>query len=293
MDTDEHPGGPGPAGAVFPAEARPEQTAGAALERLKRLLRRLRVERGLSMGGLAHRAGLGRTTTSQALNGETLPSEATLVSLAQALRTPADPLLELRALARTVGDAPAAAASGRAAPPPERAGDRTGGSSEPHETRFTYDYLDRRPTSLLRVLHGKLGDSPLVRLRIRAVEVHRSVRLDDPALPALMVRCADECLAFKNRIKSRRDGVEVMLLLVYLAVVLEERYPSDAAVADVYDEVYGTAMVFLADFQIDSLLFHELQWFLEAETEGGVHAPWPSLDAFDGQVPGPCFPDRF
>lgn len=286
----------GPAGAMPLIETRQEQAAGAALESLKSLLRRLRVEQGLSMGGLARRARLGRTTTSQALNGGTVPSEATLVSLAQALRTPPDPLLGLRTLACTAGNAPAAPVTARpkrAARPPEPARDQTSGVPGGRESRFTYDYLDQRPTGLLRVLHGKVRDSPLVGLRIRAVEVHRSVQLNDPDLPALMVQCAGECLAFKDQIKSRRDGVEVMLLLVYLAVVVEQRFRSDTAMADVYDDVFGTAMVFLADFELDSILFLELQGLVEAETGGGVDEPWPLLDVFDSQVPGPCFPDHF
>ncbi|MER5465567.1 NACHT domain-containing protein [Streptomyces sp. NPDC002668] len=59
-------------------------------------LRALRLRRGLQMTGLQRQTGLGRTTISQALNGRTLPSEATLVALARALRTDAEPLLVLR-----------------------------------------------------------------------------------------------------------------------------------------------------------------------------------------------------
>ncbi|OEJ21754.1 DNA-binding protein [Streptomyces agglomeratus] len=59
-------------------------------------LRTLRAQRGLQMGGLQQRTGLGRTTVSQALNGQKVPSEATLVSLARALGTDAEPLLALR-----------------------------------------------------------------------------------------------------------------------------------------------------------------------------------------------------
>lgn len=115
--TDGHGDGPGRAlrrgrdrgtGRCGPFDGGGRQPAsGEELEDLKRLLRRLRVERGFSVGGLARRARLGRTTTSQALNGATVPSEATLVSLAHALRAPADPLLRLRALARPGGNAPA------------------------------------------------------------------------------------------------------------------------------------------------------------------------------------------
>ncbi|WP_256968765.1 helix-turn-helix domain-containing protein [Streptomyces sp. CS227] len=59
-------------------------------------LRTLRVQRGLQMGGLQQRTGLGRTTVSQALNGQMVPSESTLMALAKALGTDVGPLLALR-----------------------------------------------------------------------------------------------------------------------------------------------------------------------------------------------------
>jgi transcriptional regulator with XRE-family HTH domain len=59
-------------------------------------LRTLRAQRGLQMGGLRQRTGLGRTTISQALNGQVVPSETTLVTLAKALGTDVGPLLALR-----------------------------------------------------------------------------------------------------------------------------------------------------------------------------------------------------
>ncbi|WP_331741510.1 NACHT domain-containing protein (plasmid) [Streptomyces sp. NBC_00726] len=59
-------------------------------------LRTLRAQRGLQMGGLQQRTGLGRTTVSQALNGQVVPTEATLVALAKALGTDVEPLLALR-----------------------------------------------------------------------------------------------------------------------------------------------------------------------------------------------------
>ncbi|MFD8157276.1 NACHT domain-containing protein [Streptomyces malaysiensis] len=59
-------------------------------------LRTLRVQRGLQMGGLQQRTGLGRTTVSQVLNGHKVPSESTLVALAKALGTDVEPLLALR-----------------------------------------------------------------------------------------------------------------------------------------------------------------------------------------------------
>ncbi|WLQ53914.1 helix-turn-helix domain-containing protein (plasmid) [Streptomyces poriferorum] len=59
-------------------------------------LRTLRAQRGLQVNGLTNRSMLGRTTVSQALGGKVVPSEATLVALAQALSTEPRPLLELR-----------------------------------------------------------------------------------------------------------------------------------------------------------------------------------------------------
>lgn len=277
-----------------------EQAAGAPLESLKRLLRRLRVEQGLSAGGLARRARLGRTTTSQALNGATVPSEATLVSLAQALRTPPDPLLELRALACTAGNTPADPVpefSEHTAQPPEQAREQISRLPGGPETRFTYEYLEQRPTNLLRVLHGKLRDYPLVGLRIRVVDIHRAVQLDDPGLPGLMVQCAEECLAYKDQIKGRPDGNEVMFILIYLVFVFENRFRYNAASAvssEVYNvlssEVYSTAIYFLAEFDIDSSVFLHLRSILDIRTDGGVNAPWPFLDDVVWEV-GPCYLD--
>ncbi|WP_030548916.1 NACHT domain-containing NTPase [Streptomyces albus] len=65
-------------------------------------LRTLRAQRGLQMGGLQQRTGLGRTTVSQALNGQVVPSETTLVALAKALGTDVEPLLALRHAAARV-----------------------------------------------------------------------------------------------------------------------------------------------------------------------------------------------
>ncbi|MFJ9026539.1 NACHT domain-containing protein [Streptomyces sp. NPDC102259] len=59
-------------------------------------LRTLRAQRGLQMGGLQQRTGLGRTTVSQALNGQVVPTEATLAALAKALGADVEPLLALR-----------------------------------------------------------------------------------------------------------------------------------------------------------------------------------------------------
>ncbi|MFB6675086.1 NACHT domain-containing protein [Streptomyces sp. NPDC056390] len=76
------------------------------LAQLASRLRILKLQRGLQTGGLQHRTGLGRTTISQALNGSKLPSEATLVALAEALGTDSRPLLALREQARSRTDSP-------------------------------------------------------------------------------------------------------------------------------------------------------------------------------------------
>ncbi|MEV5485663.1 MULTISPECIES: helix-turn-helix domain-containing protein [Streptomyces] len=70
-------------------------------------LRVLTAQRGLQVGGLKVRSGLGRTVVSQALNGKKVPSEATLVALAKALSTDVRPLLALRqtAVQRSAGQA--------------------------------------------------------------------------------------------------------------------------------------------------------------------------------------------
>lgn len=59
-------------------------------------LRTLRAQRRLSMSRLQYQSQLGKTTVSQALNGNLVPSEATVVALARALGTDVEPLLALR-----------------------------------------------------------------------------------------------------------------------------------------------------------------------------------------------------
>ncbi|MCI3928778.1 NACHT domain-containing protein [Streptomyces sp. AN091965] len=63
---------------------------------LKGRLRNLRARRRLSMITLSRRAGLGRTTVSQALNGTGVPSDATVAALAAALGADPEELLRLR-----------------------------------------------------------------------------------------------------------------------------------------------------------------------------------------------------
>ncbi|MEU2339510.1 NACHT domain-containing protein [Streptomyces sp. NPDC013172] len=82
------------------------------LARLARRLRALQQQRRLQVGVLQRRAGLGRTTVSQALSGSKVPSEATLIALAEALGTDAGPLLDLREQARPTRSRSTIAAGG-------------------------------------------------------------------------------------------------------------------------------------------------------------------------------------
>lgn len=83
---------------------------GEALEQLAGRLRRLRIERRLTMAALERRAGLGHTTVSHALNGHDIPTEATVTALARALGADSGELLALRAQAqRAAGAQPASA----------------------------------------------------------------------------------------------------------------------------------------------------------------------------------------
>ncbi|MER7191373.1 AAA family ATPase [Streptomyces flaveolus] len=69
--------------------------AARPLEELKLLLRDRRAELGISMRVVERSASLGHTTVSKALNGPGIPTRATVIALAKALRTDPDPLLRL------------------------------------------------------------------------------------------------------------------------------------------------------------------------------------------------------
>lgn len=109
-----------------------------ALLELKEQLRQLRVRRRLSMAGLEGRAGLGHTTVSRALNGSSIPTEATVVALAEALKTAPGPLLDLLRQARPRPSSPPAATASSAA----------GGADAAFEDRYLR-YLVQR--------HGQLS----------------------------------------------------------------------------------------------------------------------------------------
>ncbi|MGA4843659.1 NACHT domain-containing protein [Streptomyces sp. G45] len=113
------------------------------LAELKGRLRSLRAQRRLSMITLSRRAGLGRTTVSLALNGDALPSEATVAALAETLGADAEPLLRLRD--RVVS--PRAGASRRAArgPVAERVPDPVAARGDREDFESWYRaYVERR-----------------------------------------------------------------------------------------------------------------------------------------------------
>ncbi|MFB6839567.1 NACHT domain-containing protein [Streptomyces sp. NPDC056361] len=91
--------------AANPQDTQPDP--GTALDRLAARLRHLRAARRIAVTALAGRAGLSRTTVSKALNGASVPTEETVIALAQALSVPSEPLLNLRSqavsLASTTG----------------------------------------------------------------------------------------------------------------------------------------------------------------------------------------------
>ncbi|MFD9037489.1 helix-turn-helix domain-containing protein [Streptomyces bottropensis] len=71
-------------------------------EALQALVQRLKAEaakKDLPVQAIAVRARLGRTTTSEVLNGRSVPSARTVAALAHALGLPADDLLRMRAAA--------------------------------------------------------------------------------------------------------------------------------------------------------------------------------------------------
>ncbi|MEU6676609.1 helix-turn-helix domain-containing protein [Streptomyces sp. NPDC046925] len=67
----------------------------AALAELQQRLRDRRDARGIKMVALERLSGLGHTTVSKALNGPGIPTRATVIALARALKTDTAPLLQL------------------------------------------------------------------------------------------------------------------------------------------------------------------------------------------------------
>ncbi|MGW6405435.1 helix-turn-helix domain-containing protein, partial [Streptomyces sp. NPDC055134] len=88
IDMTDRQGGP-----VRSLEGRPD--GDAALAQLQQLLRDRRDARALKMLALERLTGLGHTTVSRALNGPIVPTRATVIVLANALKMDPDPLLRL------------------------------------------------------------------------------------------------------------------------------------------------------------------------------------------------------
>ncbi|MFJ4748947.1 HEAT repeat domain-containing protein [Streptomyces albogriseolus] len=153
------------------------------LAELAQRLRTLRAQRGLQMGGLKQRTELGRTTISQALNGQVVPSEATLVALAKALGTDVEPLLALREAAvriRQGQDSSGEAAHGRDDRPSDAAEDERDADADralatyARRVRETYGSLD------LEVLTPDNDQSTQPSVELREVFVVPTVRADPP-----------------------------------------------------------------------------------------------------------------
>ncbi|MFI8106079.1 helix-turn-helix domain-containing protein [Streptomyces sp. NPDC086023] len=215
------------------------------LDRLKRRLRVLRTSRGLSMAGLELRAGLGHTTVSQALNGPSVPSEQTVVALADALGIPAEPLLALRAEALP-GQAPPRL---RSRPP----------------TRFTYEYLEQRSLPLLRGLHATGAVPRLAAVRIRTVDLHLSRVAGDPALPDLCAAYTHECLRYTDAVENAADLADFALLAATATLYVK---------GDRKVDVYAGAIALIDKHGVDSVVFLSVQGDVDCATGGSAEPPW-------------------
>ncbi len=92
--------------------------ADAALTELKSRMSDALADQGLAKSQLAARTGLSRTTVSEAFRRGRLPSPATLVALARALRLPAQELLDLQRSAAAKPDADTEPEPGRSSAKP-------------------------------------------------------------------------------------------------------------------------------------------------------------------------------
>lgn len=197
------------------AEVEREQRS--ALSELKGRLRQLRGERRLSMVALELKAELGHTTVSRALNGSSLPSETTVIALAQALRADAAPLLGLLREAASAGE-------GRAA----SRGDRGRGTDSDVDARV----VPPRLAELLRASAGCLvgsqafvrsceqsGDGgnrrDALRQRIHQLLCLAVAAADPDALGSLSARDAVVLLALTSQVASQeRMGAAELAVLV-------------------------------------------------------------------------------
>ncbi|MFF7452263.1 MULTISPECIES: NACHT domain-containing protein [unclassified Streptomyces] len=175
-------------------------------------LRTLRLRRRLQMGGLQQRTGLGRTTISQALSGSKIPSEATVVALAEALGADAGPLLALRSQA-SLTRVRNAASSGM---PPGRQdfADRYLDYVAERHARLTVVGLDlSRPERACWPL-----DAAYLSLELAGQEEDQERGLQSPASAGAVCR-AEQALAGHRRILLRGlAGSGKTTLLQWLAV---------------------------------------------------------------------------
>ncbi|MFD6811955.1 helix-turn-helix domain-containing protein, partial [Streptomyces anthocyanicus] len=185
---------------------------GSPLGQLATLLRMLRVQRGLSVEGLRLRSGLGRTTVSQALNGTRVPSEATVVALARALKTDFGPLLALRRQAcpkPVVGPQGADVARG-------------GPSFEERYRRFVAEVHGRLTVVGLDLSRPDRSGWPLDAAYLSLELAHVPERLwagGEGPEPAVMVRRAEQALAGRRRVLLKGlAGSGKTTLLQWLAV---------------------------------------------------------------------------
>ncbi|MFD3997126.1 NACHT domain-containing protein [Streptomyces sp. NPDC058583] len=185
---------------------------GSPLDQLATLLRTMRVQRGLSVEGLRLRSGLGRTTVSQALNGSRVPSEATVVALAGALKTDLGPLLALRR---------------QACPEPDtgvRSGEAVLGelSFEERYRRFVAEVHGRLTVVGLDLSRPDRSGWPLDAAYLSLELAHDSERSwagDEGPGAALVVRRAEQALAGRRRVLLKGlAGSGKTTLLQWLAV---------------------------------------------------------------------------
>ncbi|MER6448728.1 helix-turn-helix domain-containing protein [Streptomyces venezuelae] len=161
------------------------------LAELKARLEHLRVKSRLTRTTqLPIRAGLGRTTVSQALNGRTVPTAETVMALATALGTDAEPLLKLQKQAMRRASQACVADGTKGRPPGADAPDAAGArfeSHRPHDAEQPHGQLD----AYLRTVEPTLDAQPYAGVvddglpALSAVYLRRQIRcLDEEAHPA-------------------------------------------------------------------------------------------------------------
>ncbi|MFE6713931.1 NACHT domain-containing protein [Streptomyces sp. NPDC057695] len=183
-------------------------------------LRSLKAQRGLQMGGVLQRTGLGRTTVSQALNGRRVPSEGTLVALAKALGTDVEPLLTLREAAVPVLEV-------REASPRRGTRRRAGTRAQPSFEKRYLSYVRERHAQLtvvgLDLSRPERARWPLdaayLSLELAERQEDWSAGGEERGRPAVVVKRAEHALAGCGRVLLRGlAGSGKTTLLQWLAV---------------------------------------------------------------------------